>query len=69
MDVYTQIRNSRRGLFMVKKLGLTTLLALVLVAVAASTAGARHQGTTISGAGSTFVQPLVSQWIAPLGSA
>ena len=54
---------------MVKKVGLMTLLALVLVAVAASTAGARHQGTTISGAGSTFVQPLVSQWIAPLGSA
>ena len=52
-----------------KKLGLTTLLALALAAVAVSTAGARHQGTTISGAGSTFVQPLVSQWISPLGSA
>jgi phosphate transport system substrate-binding protein len=54
---------------MVRKLGLTTMLALVLAVVAVSTAGARHSGTTISGAGSTFVQPLVSQWISPLGSA
>ena len=54
---------------MMKKLGLTTLLAFVLAAVAVGVAGARPQGTTISGAGSTFVQPLVSQWISPLGSA
>jgi len=39
------------------------------VAVGAGAAPARHAGTTISGAGSTFVQPLVSQWISPLGSA
>ena len=39
------------------------------VAVGAGAAPARHAGTTISGAGSTFVQPLVSQWISPLGAA
>lgn len=41
-------------------------------AIAASTAGAvqaRKSATTISGAGSTFVAPLVTQWIAPVGSA
>ena len=54
---------------MVKKLGLTTLLALVLTAVAVSTAGARSQDTTITGAGSSFVSPLVAQWITPIGSA
>jgi phosphate transport system substrate-binding protein len=60
------------------KLGsLTRTIALValagaVAAVAAGAAGAhtkRQAGTTITGAGSTFVQPLVSQWISPLGSA
>ena len=44
----------------------------VLAVTAAGTAGAsqsRKAGTTISGAGSTFVQPLVSQWVSPIGSA
>ena len=36
---------------MMRKLGMTTMLALVLAAVAVSTAGARHSGTTISGRG------------------
>jgi len=40
-----------------------------LVATAAGASPAKRTGTTISGAGSTFVQPLVSQWITPLGSA
>jgi phosphate transport system substrate-binding protein len=47
-------------------------VAAALAAVAVSTAGAspaRHAGTTISGAGSTFVSPLVAQWIAPVGAA
>ncbi len=47
-------------------------LAAALAIVAAGTAGAapsRPAGTTLSGAGSTFVAPLVSQWTAPLGSA
>ena len=61
-----------------RKLGLSTrILALValagaVTAVAVGVAGAstdRHAGTTISGAGSTFVAPLVAQWIAPLGAA
>jgi phosphate transport system substrate-binding protein len=44
----------------------------VLAATAASAAGAsqaKHTGTTLSGAGSTFVQPLVAQWVSPLGAA
>jgi phosphate transport system substrate-binding protein len=40
-----------------------------LVATAAGASPAKRTGTTLSGAGSTFVQPLVSQWITPLGSA
>jgi phosphate transport system substrate-binding protein len=44
------------------------LLAAVVAAVAAA-APARHSGTTITGAGSTFVAPLVSQWIPAVGSA
>jgi len=44
--------------------------AVAAVAVGAASAGSkRSAGTTITGAGSTFVQPLVSQWISPLGSA
>ncbi len=37
-------------------------LAAIVSAVAASAAPARTSGTTITGAGSTFVAPLVSQW-------
>ncbi len=39
------------------------------LAVGAGAAPAKHAGTTISGAGSTFVAPLVAQWISPLGAA
>src|SRR5439155_19064391 len=51
-----------------------TLAALtaLLAGVAAGTAGAspaRKAGTTISGAGSTFVSPLVTTWIPAVGSA
>jgi len=53
-----------------------TLVALAaaaaLAAVAAGAAGAApagQSGATISGAGGTFVQPLVSQWIPAVGSA
>ncbi len=61
-----------------RKLGPSTrILALValagaVTAVAVGAAGAstsRHSATTITGAGSTFVSPLVAQWISPLGSA
>ena len=40
-------------------------LLAVVVAGAASAKPARQAGTTISGAGSTFVAPLVAQWISP----
>ncbi len=61
-----------------RKLGPSTrIFALValagaVTAVAVGVAGAstnRHTGTTISGAGSTFVAPLVAQWVSPLGTA
>jgi phosphate transport system substrate-binding protein len=40
-----------------------------VVASGASASPARHTGTTISGAGSTFVAPLVAQWIPAVGEA
>jgi phosphate transport system substrate-binding protein len=43
--------------------------AATLSAVAAGTAGAKAAGTTLSGAGSSFVSPLVSQWIPAVGAA
>jgi phosphate transport system substrate-binding protein len=43
--------------------------AATLAAVAAGTAGAKAAGTTLSGAGSSFVSPLVSQWIPAVGAA
>jgi phosphate transport system substrate-binding protein len=43
-------------------------LLAVVVAGAANARTARH-ATTISGAGSTFVAPLVAQWVAGVGSA
>jgi phosphate transport system substrate-binding protein len=54
------------------RIGLLAAVAAVLAILAAGTAGAapaRHTGTTISGAGSTFVSPLVTTWIPAVGSA
>ena len=51
----------RRGL------ALLAVLAASLLAVAA--AGAKSNDTTITGAGSTFVQPLVAAWTPALASA
>jgi phosphate transport system substrate-binding protein len=54
------------------QIGLLAAVAALLAILAAGTAGAapaRKSGTTISGAGSTFVQPLVQQWISPVGAA
>jgi len=49
---------------------LTILIAAVsAVLVAAAAATAKGNDTTITGAGSTFVQPLVSAWTGGLGSA
>lgn len=46
-----------------------TLAAAAAVLAAATAASARSTGTTITGAGSTFVAPLVSTWTPALGSA
>ena len=46
-----------------------TLAAAAAVLVAATAASAKSTGTTITGAGSTFVAPLVSTWTPALGSA
>lgn len=46
--------------------------AALLAVAAAGTAGASrasHHSTTITGAGSTFVSPLVAQWVAGIGGA
>jgi phosphate transport system substrate-binding protein len=54
------------------RIGLPAAVAAVLAILAAGTAGAapaKKTGTTIQGAGSTFVQPLVQQWISPVGAA
>ncbi len=48
---------------------LVVTVAVAAVAVAGSSAStSRKASTTIVGAGSSFVAPLVSQWISPLGS-
>jgi phosphate transport system substrate-binding protein len=49
-----------------------TVVAAMLTVAAATTAGAtsaKTSGTTISGAGSTFVSPLVSTWVPAVGAA
>jgi phosphate transport system substrate-binding protein len=46
--------------------------AAVLAVTAAGTAGAsstKRTGTTLSGAGSSFVSPLVAQWVPAIGAA
>jgi phosphate transport system substrate-binding protein len=50
-------------------IGLAAAALAGVVAAGAGAAPAKRTGTTITGAGSTFVQPLVSQWITPLGGA
>jgi phosphate transport system substrate-binding protein len=52
-----------------KKNGLALLALAALALAAATTAGAKQSATVINGAGSTFVQPLVSTWTPALGSA
>ena len=57
------------------KRALTLLLVVAVVAATAITVGAataapaKKQDTSLSGAGSSFVFPLVSKWIPALGSA
>jgi phosphate transport system substrate-binding protein len=56
-----------------RKFGLTTVLVVVLAALVSSLAAtgafARSSGATLTGAGSTFVAPLVAQWTPAVGSA
>jgi phosphate transport system substrate-binding protein len=51
------------------KRGLALIASLVVGLGAAAAAGAKSNDTTISGAGSTFVSPLVSVWTPAIGSA
>ena len=52
-----------------KTKGLALLGAAVAALALVAGAGAKQQATTITGAGSTFVSPLVSVWTPALGSA
>jgi phosphate transport system substrate-binding protein len=52
---------------MTRGVALIAVAAVALTAIAA--AGARSNDTTISGAGSSFVAPLVSTWTPAIGSA
>jgi len=47
----------------------TGLVAAAATVGSATAASAKHQDTNISGAGSSFVFPLVSKWIPALGTA
>src|SRR5215813_10005088 len=52
-----------------KKKGVSLLLLCAVALVAADGAGAKSSAITLTGAGSTFVSPLVSLWTPALGSA
>src|SRR5205085_527802 len=51
------------------KRGHALVVAAVVALVMVAAAGANSNDTTITGAGSTFVSPLVSTWTPALGSA
>jgi phosphate transport system substrate-binding protein len=51
------------------KRGLALIAVAALALLAVTTAGAKQSDTTITGAGSTFVQPLVAAWTPALGHA
>ncbi|MFL5910566.1 MAG: phosphate ABC transporter substrate-binding protein PstS [Gaiellaceae bacterium] len=54
----------------IRIIGAVAAAALMAVVVAGTAdAKAARQASTLSGAGSTFVSPLLAQWIAPIGSA
>jgi phosphate transport system substrate-binding protein len=55
----------------IRSLALVAVVAAFAVTAAGTAGAARDQraGTTISGAGSTFVAPLVAQWVSAVGSA
>jgi phosphate transport system substrate-binding protein len=51
------------------KRGLALIAAVAIALLTVAAAGARSNDTTITGAGSTFVSPLVSIWTPAIGSA
>ena len=51
------------------KRGLALIAAAGVALLSVTAAGASSKGTTITGAGSTFVQPLVAAWTPAIGSA
>src|SRR5258708_20252447 len=51
------------------KRGLALIAAAAIALTAIAAAGAKSTDTTITGAGSTFVAPLVSTWTPAIGSA
>jgi phosphate transport system substrate-binding protein len=57
----------KRGAFAAALAAVAALAAIFVAGSPASTA--RTSGTTITGAGSTFVAPLVAQWTSPVGQA
>jgi phosphate transport system substrate-binding protein len=57
----------KRGIVL-SAIGAVGLLALLAVATAGAR-GTKSSDVTLTGAGSTLVQPLVSTWTAPLGAA
>jgi phosphate transport system substrate-binding protein len=52
-----------------KLIGIAAMLFVLVASTAALAAPAKRSGVTITGAGSTFVAPLVQQWTQPLGAA
>jgi phosphate transport system substrate-binding protein len=52
-----------------KRKGLALLAVTAVALFTTVSAGAKSQATVLNGAGSTFVQPLVSTWTPALGSA
>jgi len=56
---------------LIRTLAVVSAAALLAVAVAGTAGASRatHRNTTITGAGSTFVSPLVAQWVTGIGAA
>jgi phosphate transport system substrate-binding protein len=52
-----------------RKFAFSALAAASIALLSVGAAGAKHSATVLNGAGSTFVQPLVSTWTPALGSA
>jgi phosphate transport system substrate-binding protein len=60
------------GSSIIRKLALLAVVGGLVATLAATTAGAapaKRDAVTIKGAGSTFVAPLLAQWLAPVASA